>query len=224
LDVRNLGLLPYLGALRVQDESVRRVVAGELDGVVLATRHPPVLTLGRRTAPSEVRVERWARRAAGVDLFFVDRGGGATFHDPGQAVVYPILRLDRLRCDVAGLVETLARAAVDWLEGLGIASDWDPERPGVYVNGAKIASIGLHVGGGVTHHGMAVNLRAGCRDGFSLVDPCKMPGLAVTSVEDLAGVRVDPDRAASEIAAAFLDRLARATPSSTPLARAGSLR
>lgn len=212
--------MPYLHALRVQEDAVRRVAAGEMDGVVLATRHSSVLTLGRRTAPSEVLVERWARRAAAVDLFFVDRGGGATFHDAGQAVVYPILHLDRLRLDVAGLVERLARAAMDWLDRLGIASTWDPERPGVYVDGAKVASIGLHVGGQVTHHGMAVNLAAASRVGFSLVDPCKMPGLVVTSVEELAGRPVDPDRAATEIAEAFLARLGRPT----PLARGESLR
>ncbi|MBM4398200.1 MAG: octanoyltransferase, partial [Deltaproteobacteria bacterium] len=95
--VRQLGLVPYPAGLAAQAAAADEVRGGALDGVLLALRHTPVITMGRRTRPGDVHVPRWERRALGIDLFHTDRGGGATFHHPAQAVVYPILHLGRLR-------------------------------------------------------------------------------------------------------------------------------
>ena len=192
LAIRQIGLVPYPSGLIEQARAAAEVRDGPSRGVVLVTRHPPSITLGRRADPAELHLSRWDRRALGIDLYHVDRGGGATYHYPGQAVVYPVLHLGRLGLTVAGLLDALSGALGALLLDHGVRGTWDPERPGMYVGGAKVASVGLHVRGEVTTHGLALNVGPGC-DGFRHIDPCKVRGLPVTSLAHLIGYEPDPD-------------------------------
>jgi len=210
--VRTCGLVPYLEGLELQDQAAREVRGGTIDGVLLAIRHPPVITLGRRTCPGDVFVERWARRAMGVELFHVDRGGGATFHYPGQAVVYPVLNLRRLGLCVPTLLAAIAEAVHELVAGRGaLPGYWDPARPGYYIGGAKVASVGLHVAGDVTTHGVALNVASGY-DGFGLIAPCRERGLRVTSLCDCLGIAQDPDEIAVELAQGIQRRIPEKSP------------
>lgn len=200
LEVRERGLVPYLEGLALQEEAREEVCRGGVDGVILALRHPPTLTLGRRARFEEVHVSRVDRRRLGVELYYVDRGGGATYHGPDQAVVYPVVHLERLKMGVEDLILRLADATLSFLAGSGVRASWDPSRPGVYVEGAKIASVGLQVSHGVTMHGLAVNIGADL-SGFSLIDPCKSPDLVVTSLWRVTGgASCHPDEAAASLA------------------------
>lgn len=208
LPVRAFGLVPYDRGLALQAEALAEVDAGAAPGIVLALRHPPTVTLGRRTAPGEVHASPEALAADGIALFRVDRGGGATYHYPAQAVVYPILDLDRLRLTVPTLLERVRDALLDTLAAFGVAGTWDPERPGIYVSGAKIASVGFHLSRGRTTHGVALNVGRDWQ-GFGWIDPCKMRGLPITSIEDLAGACPNPDAVCADLAAAIARRAAR---------------
>lgn len=199
--IRERGLVPYPEGLRLQGEAREDVLAGRADGVILALRHPPTLTLGRRARWDEVHVSREERRRRGIELYYADRGGGATYHGPDQAVVYPVVHLERLRIGVEDLLRCLADATLAFLAREGVAAVWDPSRPGVYVEGAKVASVGLHVSQGVVTHGLAVNIGPDIA-GFSLIDPCKSPGLAVTSLSRVTGRSRDPDVVAASLAQA----------------------
>lgn len=204
--IREVGLVPYPEGLVLQDEAREEVLAGVADGVILAVRHPPTLTLGRRARWEEVHVSAEERRRLRVELYYADRGGGATYHGPDQAVVYPVVHLDRLGLGVEDLLRCLADATLAFLAGEGVAAAWDPERPGVYVGGAKIASVGLHVSQGVTTHGLAVNIGPDIA-GFDLIDPCKSPGLVVTGLSRVTGLARDPDAVAASLARDVADRL-----------------
>ena len=208
VEIRQLGLMPYAKGLFEQARAVVEVRAGERAGIVLTVRHPPVITLGRRAGREELHVGRWDRRALGIDLFHVDRGGGATYHYPTQAVVYPVLHLRRLGLTMKALVEAVGCAAVGLLATWGIDAKWDPARPGVYVGGAKIASIGFHLAGDVTTHGVALNVGPEV-DGFRLIDPCKEPGLPITSLAHLLGRILDPDEVAMDLARGIVAEVER---------------
>ena len=205
--VRSLGLVAYEAGLEAQARAEAEVRDGAR-GIVLALRHPPSVTLGRRADECELHVDRWERRRLGVALFHVERGGGATWHHPGQAVVYPVLHVGRLGLTVAAMLEAAGRAVTGLLAEAGIDASWDAERPGAYVRGAKVASVGLRVSGEVTTHGLALNVRASSERGFAFIDPCKCPGLAVTSMERMLGRAPDPDRVAIDLATRLIASLA----------------
>jgi len=204
--LRQLGLMDYATALLAQANALSEVQAGGHSGIVLGVRHPAVITLGRRATAAEVHVERWARRARGIGLYWVDRGGGATFHYPAQAVVYPIVHLARLGLTIDGLIACIGEAVLGILANHGIDAVWDTSRPGAYRDGAKIASVGLHLHGEFTTHGVALNVGPGL-EGFGLIDPCKVPGQAVTSMETLCGRTLDADRITQDLAARLTDLL-----------------
>lgn len=138
-------------------------------------QHPPVFTQGQAgraehlLAPGDIPVVQ------------VDRGGQVTYHGPGQWVVYLLLDLRRRGLGVRALVECIERAVVALLDGYGIAARSDPQRPGVYVGEAKIASLGLRVRRGCSYHGLALNVDMDLGP-FARINPCGYAGLQVTSM------------------------------------------
>jgi len=144
------------------------------------TEHPPVYTLGlagRRTH---------LLRDNGIAVIAVDRGGQVTYHGPGQLVVYALLDLARRRLGVRALVSALENAVIATLAGYGIAAKCRPKAPGVYVDDAKIASLGLRVRRGCSYHGLALNVNMDLTP-FARINPCGFEGIAVTQVADLGG-------------------------------------
>jgi lipoyl(octanoyl) transferase len=114
-------------------------------------------------------------------VIHVDRGGEATYHGPGQLVVYLIVRLVPGRLGIADLVRGLAEVMVDLLQTHGISASYDPERPGLWVGEAKIASVGMRVRNGVSYHGAALNVTTELEP-FSWIVPCGMPSCRMTSM------------------------------------------
>jgi lipoyl(octanoyl) transferase len=140
--------------------------------------HPPVFTLGQAGR------EEHLLDPGSIPVIKVDRGGQVTYHGPGQLVVYVLLDLRRAGLGVRRLVSQLEQAVIDLLETLGIAAERRTDAPGVYVGGAKIASLGLRIRNGCSYHGLALNLDLDL-DPFRRINPCGYPGLAVTRVADL---------------------------------------
>lgn len=156
---------------------------------ILILEHQPVYTVGRRTLVSDWGGDPTATHVDGIEIHHVNRGGSATYHGPGQLVVYPILRLtDHVR-GVRAYVEQLEEAVIQCLRQSGIAGHRKKKAPGVWVTDpqeAKIASIGIRVDRGVTMHGFALNVDMDLSP-FRGITPCGLQGCHATSMAEVVG-------------------------------------
>jgi len=159
-------------------------------------QHPPVFTLGQAG-----RAEHLLDPGE-IPVIQTDRGGQVTYHGPGQLVAYLLVDLRRGGLGVKGLVHLLEGAVIGLLAGYGIEAEARANAPGVYVAGAKIASLGLRVRRGCSYHGLSLNVDMDLTP-FLRINPCGHPGLAVTQLADLGGpkdLRLVGDALAGEIA------------------------
>jgi lipoate-protein ligase B len=177
-----LGATTYREGLALQDALVRARAAGETGDWLLYPDHPPVLTVGRNPSDGNLRADGDTLSALGVEVFEVTRGGDVTWHGPGQLVGYPIVALDRVKRDLHRWLRTLEEALIRSLARHGIVSERSPGRTGVWVGDRKIASIGVAVRRWVGYHGFALNVRPDL-SGFSLIHPCGLKGVRMTSME-----------------------------------------
>lgn len=159
--------------------------------------HPPVFTQGQAGRAEHVLVP------GDIPVVQSDRGGQVTYHGPGQLVVYLLLDCRRRGLGVRALVSLIEDSLVAVLDGWGIAGAARADAPGVYVDGAKIASLGLRIRRGRSYHGLSLNVTVD-PEPFSRIDPCGMAGLAVTRLADLGGPTV-----MSEVRDAVVRELAR---------------
>jgi lipoyl(octanoyl) transferase len=143
-------------------------------------QHPPVFTLGQAG-----RAEHLLDPGE-IPVIQTDRGGQVTYHGPGQLVAYVLVDLRRAGLGIKGLVHLLEGAVIGLLAGYGIEAQARPDAPGVYVAGAKIASLGLRVRRGCCYHGLSLNVDMDLTP-FLRINPCGYPGLAVTQLVDLGG-------------------------------------
>jgi lipoyl(octanoyl) transferase len=181
LEILQAGTVPYAEALDWQRRLADDRIAGRLDhDVLLLLEHPPVVTLGRTSHAENVL------RPAGVEVFEVERGGDVTFHGPGQLVGYPIFDLRNYKQDLHWYLRTLEQALIDALGLLDIPAERNPGYTGVWTQGRKIASIGIHVKQWVTWHGFALNVTTDLAH-FDRIVPCGIPGVVMTSVERETG-------------------------------------
>jgi lipoyl(octanoyl) transferase len=181
--VAQLGTVPYRDGVELQETLRARRQAGELPDVLLMLEHPPVYTKGKRTEPGDLPMGEDWYRAQGIEVCDTDRGGRVTYHGPGQLVAYPIMAVDR----VADFVHTMENAIVEALADEAIAAEVR-ETPftGVWAGDAKIASIGVRVSGGVTTHGLAVNVDNDLQP-FEWIVPCGIDHVRMTSVSRETG-------------------------------------
>jgi lipoate-protein ligase B len=181
--VTQLGTVPYRDGVALQETFRARRQAGELPDLLLVLEHPPVYTKGRRAEPGDLPMGEDWYRAQGIDVCATDRGGRVTYHGPGQLVAYPIMAVER----VADFVHTMERAIVAALRDEGIAAEpRDTPFTGVWSRDAKIASIGVRVSGGVTTHGLAVNVDNELEP-FEWIVPCGIDHARMTSVSNETG-------------------------------------
>ncbi len=145
---------------------------------VWLVEHPPVYTLGQAGRREHVRAP------GRIPVLATDRGGQVTYHGPGQLVAYVLLDLRRLGLGVGALVRRLEQAVIDMVAEAGIAAVRRAGAPGVYVDGAKLAAVGLRVRRGCTYHGIALNVDGDLAP-FRGIDPCGYAGLEVTRLRDL---------------------------------------
>lgn len=180
--VRRLGLTDYETTWRAMQAFTMARNAGTQDEIWL-TEHAPIYTLGLAG-----RVQH-LRRANGIRVLKVDRGGQVTYHGPGQLVAYVLADLRRRKLGVRSMVRALEAAVIDWLGAFDVHAYGRDDAPGVYVERegreAKIAALGLRVKNGCTYHGVSVNL---CMDlaPFDDIDPCGYAGMAVTHLAAFA--------------------------------------
>lgn len=192
--VRNLGLVAYEPTWRAMRAFTERRTAATEDQVWLV-QHPAVFTLGLAGRREHVLAP------GAIPVIQTDRGGQVTYHGPGQALAYVLLDLRRVGLGVRELVRGLEQAVIEVLQMHGIAGERRQGMPGVYVEGAKIAAVGLRVSRGCTYHGIALNVDLDLAP-FARIDACGYPGLASTRLADL-GVRDNIDAVQHRLAGAI---------------------
>jgi lipoyl(octanoyl) transferase len=182
-ELRDLGRIGYGEAFELQRALVERRKQGGIADQFLIVEHPHVITLGRNGKMHNLLASEEVLARAGVSFFPTDRGGDITYHGPGQVVGYPILDLREWKRDVVGYVRAVEQVIIDALADFGIEAGRVAGATGVWVDGRKIAAIGVHISRWVTSHGFALN-HATDLSYFQYIVPC---GLAkpVTSMAEL---------------------------------------
>ena len=177
MHVRDKGLLDYepcwksmVAFTKARDENT----ADEL----WILQHKPVLTQGLAGKAEHLLVN------SEIPLVYSDRGGQITYHGPGQLIVYCLIDIKRLGIGVKKMVALIEQSIIDLLKGYKISAERKIGAPGVYVDGAKIAALGLKVRQGKTYHGLSLNIDMDL-DPFKLINPCGHPDLKVTQMKDL---------------------------------------
>lgn len=180
IQVIDWGILDYSKALVRQQQMVDERIKNRSPDRLVLVEHPSVVTIGRSGSLSDLHISKEVLDKKGIALHKVDRGGRATFHGPGQLVVYPIVKL--VDKDLHTFLKRLLDTVADVLQSYGLIPEYKEKKPGLWVNGAKIASVGLAVRKWVTYHGIALNVSTD-PGWFDLIVPCGQPDEKITSME-----------------------------------------
>ena len=183
--------LDYEAGLHMQDLAVEALLDGSGAETIYLLEHSPVYTIGRLRDQSSLRDPD----ALPHPVFDTNRGGQATYHGPGQLVVYTVIDFKRRKTGVRTIVSALENSIIATLAEYGISAAADPKRPGVYVDGRKIASLGLRIKNGSVYHGLALNVDMDLAP-FTHINPCGYAGLEMTQIADW----VQPPPALAEVA------------------------
>ena len=205
--VVDLGRMGYARALGLQHDLVERRKRGEIPDQLLIVEHPHVITMGRNGHMENVLASPEILERSGIELHYTDRGGDVTYHGPGQLVGYPIVDLREWKRDVGAYLRALEQVLIEALAEFGIAGVRQPGATGVWVDGAKVAAIGVHISRWVTSHGFALNLDTDL-DYFKYIVPCGLTQ-PVTSMRTL-GCAAGREEVITEIAGAFARVFGRA--------------
>jgi len=177
--VRELGRQPYEKVWHAM-QAFTDARGPDTDDEIWLVEHDPVFTQGQAGKAEHLLAP------GDIPVVPVDRGGQVTYHGPGQIVAYPMVDLRRLGIGVRELVCRIEQAIIDTLDEFGISAERREGAPGVYVDGAKIAALGLRVRRGCSFHGLAFNIAMDLSP-YQRINPCGYQGLAITQVVDLGG-------------------------------------
>jgi lipoyl(octanoyl) transferase len=175
-----LGLCAYGESLDRQAATWEARRAGGPD-VVLALEHPPTITLGRRGTRTDLLATEDDLARRGLACHPTERGGGATYHAPGQLVLYPIVSLDERGIGVRAFVWLLEEIMMEVSAAAGVAARRDPRGRGVWTRHGKLGAVGIRVREGISMHGLALNVSLDL-SGYALIAPCGVRDLPVTSL------------------------------------------
>lgn len=197
--VRKLGRIDYaeaLAAMRLFTSQRSEETPDEL----WCLEHPPVYTLGQGADPVH-----GPKVASGIPVVRVERGGEVTYHGPGQLVIYTLVDLVRRGIKVREYVHLLEESIIGLLAAHGVVAARKSGAPGVYVEGAKVAALGLRIARGRALHGLSLNVDVDLAP-FAAIDPCGFPGLPVTRTRDL-GIAAGVDALGEELAGRIIEQL-----------------
>ncbi|HEX6597785.1 MAG TPA: lipoyl(octanoyl) transferase LipB [Gemmatimonadaceae bacterium] len=197
--VCDVGTRAYAEVLDLQRAVARARISGAIDqDVLILVEHPAVVTLGRSSKANHLLASPALLAARGVELFEVERGGDVTFHGPGQLVGYPIFDLKRHKQDLHWYLRQVEEALIRGVAPFGIAGERNVGYTGVWTQGRKLASIGVHARDWVTWHGFALNVTTDLSY-FDLMVPCGIAEVTMTSIEREIEVRSDRQPADAEL-------------------------
>jgi lipoyl(octanoyl) transferase len=177
--IRRLGLVEYEPTWRAMQRLTDERGPDTPDEIWFL-EHPPVFTLGMNASAAHVLAP------GDIPVVQIDRGGQVTYHGPGQLVVYPLVDLRRAGLGIRDLVTALERSVIEMAADCGVTAEARRSAPGVYVDGRKLASVGIRVRRGASYHGLAVNVSVDLEP-FGRINPCGYEGLQMTRLADLGG-------------------------------------
>lgn len=175
--IRELGRQDYLSTLDAMREFTQSRSEQTPDEFWLL-EHPPIYTQGRNSKPEHLL------NASDIDVVDIDRGGQITYHGPGQIILYVMLDLNRMNKGVRDLVTAMEQSIIKLLAKNGLAAQARADAPGVYVNDAKVAALGLRITRGRSYHGLSLNVDMDLSP-FKGINPCGYEGMQVTQCRDL---------------------------------------
>ena len=196
--VRYLGRVEYEPTWRAMQDFTAQRTPDTPDEIWLL-EHPPVYTQGQAGRPEHLIA------ATDIPVVPIDRGGQITYHGPGQVVVYVLVDLRRRGYGIRELVTRMEQAVIDVLAAHGVKAERQAGAPGVYVDGAKIAALGLRVRHGCTYHGLAFNVDMDLAP-FAAINPCGYAGMRVTQCREL-GLKLSLPEAREVLARGLLDTI-----------------
>src|SRR5580700_7058115 len=205
--IRHLGLAPYEPTWRAMQKFTDER-QDETRDEIWFVEHPPVFTLGLNASREHVLAP------GDIPVVQIDRGGQVTYHGPGQLMIYPLLNLRRRKLGVRDLVVALENAVIAYAANLNIVASGSRQAPGVYVEGAKLASIGLRIRRGACYHGMALNVSLDPQP-FDRINVCGYKDLRVTRLADL-GVGSSVASVAQDLLPHLLRQLGYEAPAGAP--------
>ena len=200
--VEQLGVVDYAEGLRLQQARAAARKAGTIPDTLLLLEHPHVYTLGRNAKPENLLFSNERLSQLGAQVFETDRGGGVTYHGPGQLVGYPVLDLKQHRRDISWYMRSLEEVFIRVAGEFGIAAGRLATAPGVWVGNDKLVAMGVHVSRWVTSHGFAFNVNTDLKF-FDWIVPCGLRGKGVTSLEKLLGRPVPMEAVGARVIQAF---------------------
>jgi lipoyl(octanoyl) transferase len=198
MKIKQLGLVDYVSTCQaMQHFTVQRDSSNEDELWLL--EHQPVFTQGSNGNPAHIL------NAGEIPIVDTDRGGQVTYHGPGQLVIYTLIDLRRRKIGVREMVTYIEQSVISFLQQLGIESASQKEAPGVYVDGRKIASLGLRVKRGACYHGVSINIDMDLTP-FTRINPCGYANMEVTDLSSL-GIELSMEQAQQQYVAALMLQL-----------------
>ena len=199
--VRTLGRVAYAPTFAAMQEFTAARMLDTPDEIWLC-EHPPVFTQGLSGKAEHLLQD------IGIPVVQIDRGGQITYHGPGQVVAYLLFDLRRRQFKVREFVQRIEQAVIEVLAGYGVNAARLAGAPGVYVQGAKIAALGLRIKGGCSYHGVALNVNVDLVP-YQAINPCGYAGMRVTRLCDLVktGDTLTITQVGSQLAQALMQQL-----------------
>ena len=186
----DLQTMDYSEAWEFQQAIVRDRIEKKISrDIILLIEHTPVFTLGRRGGIENLTVSDAFLKTSGIQVIQVERGVDITYHGPGQIVVYPLIDIGRLELGVRKLVTGIEQVIIDVLQSYGVDAQLLEGAPGVYIDGVKIASLGLRIRKGKSFHGLSFNINMDLEP-FQRINPCGYEGLQVTNLSAFTEVSI----------------------------------
>lgn len=194
IQIARLGRVDYGEALRLQESLLELRRQDKIGDTLILLEHPPVITLGRRGAYSNILLPIDSLEKQGVKVYEVTRGGDVTYHGPGQIVGYPIIKLSKEGADLKLFVQNIMSVFTNLLKDeFGIVAGMDEKKyTGVWVGDNKITAIGIAVSHFVTMHGFAFNVNTDLSH-YKWINPCGITDKGITSLQQLTGEKQDMD-------------------------------
>ena len=186
LEIYDLGTVDYAKTLELQRTYHRKVIEGSQGDVLLACSHYPVITCGTSTPEDHLFFPAEKLAEMGSPVHKIERGGGATYHGPETAVIYPIIDLHKHRTDVGWYMRSLEEVAIQTLAEYGITGLRIPGKTGVWIDeNSKIAFSGVRISRWCTLHGLSLNVLP-CSEFFSRINPCGLGNIKIVSIAELS--------------------------------------
>lgn len=186
----DLGRTGYEEAYKAQRDLVKRRILGEVGDSCILVEHPPVFTIGRSGGIRESILKKDEIERSKIKILPVDRGGGITFHGPGQVVVYPVVDLKIRGRDLHRYMRDLEGLVINFFGEYSVKGERAAGKTGVWAGGRKLAFIGVAATNWVTYHGVSVNLDVDL-EFFSMITPCGLKGVRIGNLSDVARRPID---------------------------------